>query len=285
MEQLKIELRKERDIGQVINTSFSFIAQEIKPLAKILGILVLPVFLVVSILTIYIQYESRINIVPGDYSYYLSWEYWSGLLIVLLLQLIAHTLLIGTIYCYIKLYLVKGPGNFSPNEVIKEVRDWFWRILGTNIAIAFIIIACFILLIIPGIYVTIPLGFITAIMIFENRSMSDAFGRCFKLIKGNWWWTFLLILVLGLIIFSISFIIGIPLMIFGITKTLHTYKSSGSMNPSEAMSTIVLIFSAVQAIIIYMSYVIIYTAYSFQYFNMVEQKERPSLSKKIDQIK
>lgn len=285
MEKTSIELRKVRDIGQVINVSFSFIVQEYKLFFRTLSILVLPVYLVLKIIAIFIQYQTY-----GSFFDETNWLVaysngrWESSLIVFLINLITGSLLVATVYGYIKQYNLKGHDNFAVSDVANEVREWFWKILGSNIALLLLIIVGFFLLIIPGLYIAIPLSFITAVMVFENRRMSISFSRCFNLLKGNWWWVFLLLIIIGIIIIAISFACSIPFIIFGFTKALHNVRDIHQNQALSDLNVFAYITNAVRVLIVFFTNIIIYIAFSFQYFSMVEQKERPSLAKKIENI-
>jgi hypothetical protein len=285
MDKQPIELRKERDLGQVINATFTFIAQEIKTLARMLGIIIVPAFLLVSILSIYVQYRTNnATYVDHDVSIFLTSGYWFTMLLLMLVQLVTHTLLMASVYSYMKLYLQKGSGNFTFSDLLEEVRIWFWNIMGSNILVAIIIVFGLILLIIPGFYLMVPLSFLPAIMVFEEKSFSNSYSRCFHLIRNNWWWTFLLMLVLFMIIGSIAMFIAMPFMILGFLKAFHTSSSPLEIQASYLGSTMSLVGTAIQTVITYLSYFIFYVAYSFQYFNLLEQKDKPSLLEKVDQL-
>jgi hypothetical protein len=285
MEKTSIELRKVRDIGLVINISFSFIAQEYKLFFKTLSILVLPVYLILKIITIFIEYQIYGSLVnENNWIVAFSKGEWKGFLVVMIINLLTGSLLVATVYGYVKQYHLKGHGNFAVNDVAIEVRAWFWRICGSNIAIFFLIVIGFILLVVPGIYIAIPLSFITAVMVFEDCTLSMAFSRCFALLKGNWWQVFLLLLVIAIIIFAISFACSIPFIIFGFTKALHNVRDLNQNQSGSDINVVNHIADTVRLLIIYIANIIIYLAYSFQYFSMVEKKERPSLAQKIDDI-
>lgn len=285
MDKPQVELKKERDLGQVINATFAFIAQEIKPLSKIIGTLILPLFLIMSILSVYLQQKLGTSLYTGgNITFLFSAEYWIGILFILIFSIITHTLLIAVVYNYMKIYVEKGTKNITTSEIIFHIREWFWRILGTNIAIFFLIMAGIIVFIIPGIYMAIPLSLITAIMVFEDIPMSEAFSRCFKLTKDNWWRTFGLLLLVSIIVYSIAMIIIMPLTIINLVDTLHSYKSQEEVARNFSQSTLTLVTNSIQTILTYIASILIYITLGIMYFNLREKKEKPSLADQIEKI-
>jgi len=67
-----------------------------------------------------------------------------------------------------------------------------------------------ILLIIPGIFLSIKLFYSQYFILFENKSVIESFRSSWQIIKGNWWRTFALILIWGIIHSVTSFVPYLP---------------------------------------------------------------------------
>ena len=108
---------------------------------------------------------------------------------------------------YISLYVSKGKGNFTKNDVGELLKKNLWKVFGAGILVYIMAVIGFLLFYIPGIYLAVATIFVFLIIIYENKSATESISRSFEIIKGKWWQTFGLILVFGLIIGSMSYIL------------------------------------------------------------------------------
>jgi hypothetical protein len=91
---------------------------------------------------------------------------------------------------------------------MQKATERFSQLILVGILMWLVLILGYILLIIPGIYLTVRLSFIYYAVIIENRSATDAFARSWSLTKGFWWQIFWAFFILGLVI-------GLPARIVG----------------------------------------------------------------------
>lgn len=91
---------------------------------------------------------------------------------------------------------------------MQKATERFSQLILVGILMWLVLILGYILLILPGIYLTIRLSFIYYAVIIENRSATDAFARSWSLTKGFWWQIFWAFFMLGLVI-------GLPAGIVG----------------------------------------------------------------------
>jgi len=88
----------------------------------------------------------------------------------------------------------------------------FWLILATSIIAGVLMLIGFILFVIPGLILAVYFQFIMYVVIFENKWGVDAIKRSYEIVKGNFWWVVLIILLVALasgLIGSIPFVGGI----------------------------------------------------------------------------
>ena len=114
----------------------------------------------------------------------------------------------------------------------------------------------------------------------EATGFFVAIGRCIRLIKYNWWFTFGLIIVVGFIQGFLGGILYMPnyiVMIFAVFTGVDG-ESSGLVKILYIISSIITSLSA-------LLYVISTLAIAFQYYNLVERKEAPGLLQQIENIK
>jgi hypothetical protein len=85
--------------------------------------------------------------------------------------------------------------------------------------------------VLPGIWLAIVFSVAFPLLAFERASVGDCVGRSFKLVKGHWWHSFGLVLVLAMLIGFLGYVIYLPFMLFMGFGTL-----SGMADPSTAGS-------------------------------------------------
>jgi hypothetical protein len=287
MEKPIIDFRKEREFGDVMNATFAFIGQEFKPLGKALLYYAVPAILFAAIGMAYYQSKAlpmSLNpqtVQSNPFGYILEFP---GLyLLVIVLTILSQTMVITTIYSYIKLYVRKGKDNFTLEEVWSGVGKYFFPALLSSLLTGLLAGLGMILCLAPGIFVGVSLILMIPSLIFEEKLFWDAFGRSFDLTKLAWWWTLLLIIVVFIIAGILGMVLQLPAsIIIGVSVFQHAI-NQGSTVP-ESTQTFLVIYSALSTIVSTLLYTIPYTAIAFQFFNLVEKKERPSLADKISQI-
>jgi hypothetical protein len=153
-------------------------------------------------------------------------------------------------------------------------------ILFTGIGYAIIVVFGFIFLIIPGIYLAIALTLIYIVRLEEGLGFFQAVSRCTKIISGNWWFTFGLIIVLGFIQGFLGFILYMPNYIVTFFLAFAGIDSS-----TGNLGRTLYIISSIIASFGTLLYAISTVAIAFQYYNLVERKEAPGLLQQIENIK
>jgi len=277
----KIELAKVRDFGEVITDTFIFLKQNFKPLFKYI-IMFCGIFLVAAIATgaIFVfkaagntDYQ---NANTFDNSMFVG--IFTTIALVLVLALLCYISFITTIYSYIALY--KAKGNIAPTneEMWGYVKYYFMRVLGASILVFLITAVGLVFCVLPGIYLNITLSFVAPIMIFENTSFSYAFNRSFSLIRDNWWITFGIILVMGIIVGVGGMIFSIPLFVVQLLIALMHLTANKTLLYGGFGGAV--IFSQLK----YVLYIIPQITVALCYFNLVESKEAIGLLGRIDQL-
>ncbi|MFW6224771.1 MAG: hypothetical protein ACOC4B_00720 [Bacteroidota bacterium] len=279
-----IQFKQERDFGEIFNAIFAFIRQEYKQLGKMLLYHVLPFLLVMGVLTVITQRAYLKSISHSVYD-----QGYMGMLarmniytfLTAFWALLAHVVILSNVYSYITLYVNKGKGGFTLKEVWSMARSKFILAIGVTIVVGLIIAFGMVLCIIPGIYLGVHLSLVFIILFYENQGFSEAFSRCFDLVKNNFWNTLLILVVVYVVIYLISIVLSLPAIAFGVGTAITSVKTNYDMMKS---STGILILDAFTTIITYSLYTVSYVVIAFQYFNLVEKKEKPSLEQKIENI-
>lgn len=267
----KIEFRKVRDFGDLLNATFDFIRKNFKKLFLSLLFIAGPGIFITGIAAGFYQSNifslgrNIVNFIPSALIYYFF-------------IFITFQLILAVTYSYINLYLEREPDAFDVNEVWESVKKNFFMILLTSIGTFIILVFAFVLLIIPAIYLGIVFTLIYMVRIQEKRSFFESISRCRYLITGNWWFTFALILIFTVIQYFFTFLFYIPQYIAMFIGMLHMRNGQMSFN-----STLMIITSMI-ASVSYFFYVIVLIGISFHYFSLVEKKEATGLMEKLETL-
>lgn len=203
---VEIEFKKVRTFSEIIQDSFLFFRMHAWSLFRVYLVIVSPVAMIASFFNmklrwIVLQNGMKIAITP---------ELTSASLWFYLFAILTVVLLLTTTVGYIKGYLETGKG-VSVDALWKYVWQKFGVVLGATIFSGILIFLGALLLILPGIWILVPLYFVSIILLLESKSVNESFAASFVIIKGNWWKSFGLLLSFLAITLMVSLIINIPL--------------------------------------------------------------------------
>ncbi len=194
------------------------------------------------------------------------------------LGFVSNIILISIIYTYIAKYVESGSGNFTIEEVWQFALRNTGMVFVTSLLTGLIVIAGIVLVIIPGIWLSIVLSIIIYMRIIEKNSFSEAFSRCFDLVRGNWWWTFLLIVVLYIVASLCAMVFQMPQLILTQVVVLN----SGSISDWKFLFTV---FSAIGVFFSSILNVLPMIGIAFQYHSLIDKHESPNLRSKIAELR
>lgn len=273
----KIEFRKVRDFSALLNATFEFIRQNFKIIFKSTVFIVGPFILLAGVFgglyqSTVLSFRAEMN--PSGFV--------MPFFLYFLFLTLAVLVLIVVNYSIIDEYINSENENIEIENIWLRVKSNFWKIVLTGIGYSFVVAIATLLLIIPGIYLSVALCTIFMVRLFEHKDFFESISRCTNIIKNNWWFTFGLIFVLGLIQGFLGFIFYVPTYIAMIFTALSGigYQQSGGGQPSSVLFIITSIISSFGLIF----YSISVVGIAFQYFNLVEKKEATGLMAKIDTI-
>lgn len=275
MNQSKIEFRKVRDFGGLLNVTFDYIRSNFKILFKSILLISAPAILLAGVfMGIYqssmFSFASNMDLEQIGIPF----------LLALFFMMMSYLIVNVVTYSHIVVYKQSQDGIFDIDEVWKMVKKNFFMILFTGIGYSLAVGFGFIFLIIPGIYLSIALSLIFIVRLEEGLGFIDAIRRCTKLISGNWWFTFGLIIVVGIVQSFLGFILYMPnyIVTFFVAFTGIDSESSGFNRTLYIISSIISSLSV-------LFYSISTIAIAFHYYNIVERKEAPGLLQQIEEIK
>jgi hypothetical protein len=277
MNPQKIEFQRYRDFGQIINASFEFLRENIKQLAKAVIFLVGPFILLTGIFGGLYQ-KDLFSFTSTTTS--LS-EFGISFGLYILFAFLSIMILISTVYSYIIIYIRKEDDlPIEVDDVWIKVKDNIFKTILFSIGYTIITLLATVLLIIPGIYVSIALMIIYIVGLNEDKGFFESMSRSFYLVKNKWWFTFGLLIVLSLIQGFLGFLFQVPQYIAMFVTAFNSVDGNGT----DSFTEIILIVTTIISTMNFIFYAISLVGIAFHYFSLVEQKEAKGLLEKIDSI-
>ncbi|NOZ34535.1 MAG: hypothetical protein GXO80_04465 [Chlorobi bacterium] len=264
-----MELYKKRDFGELIGAPFIFFGKEIKTLLTGIVIFIGPFILSEIVLIRWFGFHPVEDIYTQIQNFQYSFGGTSSFMMIF--SVFQNVMLYTFIGSYIKVLHKKGYRNVEINDIWTEIKRFFWPFAGALILGNIIIVIGIIMFVIPGIYIAVALYPLFAIIIFEEIGVKNSLPRSFELIKGNWW------LSLGLII--IMFIIlttGTAILTLFFNFLYRTIAAVGS-----AYFVLTNITNSFLEVV--MSIFLISTSF-FLYGYLISVKEQPELFNRISEI-
>ena len=226
MDQNKIEFRKVRDFGGLLNVTFDYIKKNFKVLFKSNLLISAPAILLAGVfMGIYqssmFSFASNMDLEQIGIPFLLS----------MFFMIMSYLIITVVTYSHLLVYKQSQDGIFDIDTVWQMVKKNFFTILFTGIGYTFVVGFGFLFLIIPGIYLSITLSLIFIVRLEEGLGFFDAVSRCIKLIKNNWWFTFGFLIVIAIIQGFLGYILYMPyfIVIFFIAFT-GVDSDSGGLN-------------------------------------------------------
>ena len=280
------DFRLERDFGAKIGATFEFLGAHWRPLGKCLLYFVLPLTLVMGVVIgiaqsqMWGQFDQvAATSSPADRFSQLGQLnsfgtfYWLGMLAMLL----SYVVLGATVYSYVRVRMALDPTQeVTPPLVWQEIRRYSPRLLLSAVLIIIISLVGFVLLVIPGFYLSVALSLAWAIQVFEDQGTDSSIRRSMNLMSGKWWSTFGLTFVMSLIIGLLGAILQVPQYVAVIGKVMHWYWLGSD--------TLMLAANIIASVVRMLLYTPLLLAIMFQYFNLVERKEGLGLRSLVDSL-
>ena len=288
-----IEFKKERDLGAIINDTFAFIRENWKSyfsaVIKIAG----PFILVGSILMVVFlgYYMGAVGNIAGMgnssdpgavFGTMGSMFGWLGLL--MLVFMMVYIIVSLTSLYYVKSY-ISNSGDVNIGEVRSNTFKNIWKFLGLGILIVLMVGFGAILCYLPGIYLWVVLSLATSILVFEGKSVGDSISHSFTLIKGQWWNTFGVLLVVTILVGILGYAFSVPAMIY---QLVQSGTVMGSDDPTEIFGVLQDPIYIGLNVIAYIGKFVLSSitliASVFIYYDLNEQKNLTGTIEKIDSL-
>lgn len=302
----KINFRKTRDFGETFNVSVKFLRQNFKLFFQSLIFIAGPFVLISAISGAFYQSSalSMFSITRMGQSDILSQFGWTYLIFILT-TIIANMVLLSTVFSFLINYMEKGPAGFTINDVgrkvIKNIGNvfsvFFILLLLTIIILALIFAIIFLIassLPVLGLIVGIALFFGLLIVIpplmwqfsavylvkmTEGRSVFNSLSRTSNVMRGNFWWTWIIMVCAVMAVGIISFVFALPQAVYQVILMFSHLKDA-----SGEVSIPFLIVASVCTFCSTLLYSGLYVISAFHYYSLAEQKDGIGLMERIDEI-
>lgn len=183
---------KELSLGEILSLAFTLFKEQLGTIVKVVAIITIPLYLLT-----YIIYANTWN------PYHLNY-------ISLLIKILVMLLLILIDFAVIHITTESVTGNTInyKQAINKGFAPLFISIL-TIITTTIIVLGGFLLLIIPGIYLTVRYTFVLHAVVLKNLQHSEARQYSKRLVDGRWWKVLGYSLVIYTIVILASFILNL----------------------------------------------------------------------------
>jgi hypothetical protein len=280
MAEQKVEFRKIRDFGEIMNDAFSFIRQNFKPLFK--SFFAICSFFMIAVAILNGLYQSQYLSSLDELMYgkrmqgsLIKQFTGSGYFLMVFFGLTAFVSMQVALGAYIKHYVTNHGSRPGIEDVWAIFIRYFPRVLLYCLPFTlFTIIACFFCLF-PGVYLWVVLLPFPLVVMMENLGFTKTFNRCFEIISNEFWPSFGIYIVSYLIyLICTSIIEGVFTFIF---EMFHIFSTGNMTRAKDFVIAFLDIFS-------YSFYIVFYIAVALQYFSLVEKKEGTGLLHRINTI-
>ena len=275
-----IEFKKQRELGDILSDTFAFVRSQFKPFFNTFFKIVGPYLLVMMIclaLYMYFAGDSFNSILTGtatdSISEVANFVTVFSVAILYLVSLVAvYVMSQSTVLHYIKSY-ANGKGETNFEEIKSDVYKRFGSFLGLGFLVGLSIMVGIMVCCIPGVYLWVPLALSFSVLVFDQMDVTDSYGHSFKLVKDEWWMTFITLFVVAIIVGVASYAFSIPTAIYQYAKMGIL---SGEMD-AESMGDlfkdpIYLFLNMISALAQFLLNLISVIAAALIYFNLNEKK-------------
>ena len=280
MAEQKVELRKIRDFSEVLNDTFLFIKQNIKPLLASF-VAIAGIFMLASAIFTGLYRDSFGSVLQsiiygtlGSNDSIDSSMSFTYILLPILgwLDVVAMK---TSVIAYMKVYEAKGGEAPELMEVWEVFKQYFLKIFFYSIPIVFVIAigACFCFL--PGVYLWVVFLPFEMILVMEDQTFTGAWDRCYTIIRENWWPSFGIYIVAYLINITGTWIVG---GIMTVITGIFTYFTTKDFSSTFTIVTSIL------NVLSFVFFIIFYIAAILNYFSLVEKYDGIGMMKRLEGI-
>lgn len=318
MQQQKIEFRRERDFGGVLGDSLKFLKQNFKSFFASVLLIVGPFILLMGMAYAYMQtsmlsarYQLR---GAGAFGHsgldVFNSTYFMSIGVSVFCGLLASILLSAVVYNYMLLYQEKPFGEkITVSEVGKKVwgsigiltASSFAFLLATTIVVGVTVVICigfvtilgigggiliglsvFVLAIIytPVISYFIPASFF--VVVRDGDFIFKAMGKVRRYLSGNFWWTWLIMVVTIISLFVLQIMFNLPASGLAMAKMFSGL--NGTISDDQDNNILLMVLYTIGIFLTYCTTSISHLISAFNFMSHEEKHEGQGLMSRINEI-
>lgn len=251
---MKLELRRKRDLGRILDDSFSVYRANFGTLLLIAAAVVVPVYLLVygfGLGWLWSGYETRVTGTELELADV------SDQLVGIAAQLLVVTPLVTAMTVH--LVRTAAEEQRAPaRDAIAVGLDLFPTLLLTVALFGLGVIGGFMLLIVPGVILMVRWLVISQVVVVEGRGGTEALRRSFDLTRGRFWPSLLVLFVLSLLAGLAAAVVQAPL------------EYAAEQADTMALSLLGQVLGSV------LTLPLVAVAYTLLYFSLVAETEGPA---------
>ena len=275
-----IQFREIRDFSQILSTTFAFVRQNLLPLLKHTMLILAPL-IVLSNITSYYYLQDAIGFTPTSLDD--VWQFYAESFWTALPGMIIGFIIIGIfssmVYAYIRHYQETNGAAIETGQLLRSAAPYITRITIGSLASSLIVMVGLFLCIAPGVYLAVTLALVYPVILWENTGIFSAMSRSANLVKGNWWNTFGVLLVLMIVTYVLILIVSIP------TTLVSVFAGISAVDGDiEQLTGIITVVTAITSFFYYPIYLIFMIGIALLYFSLVEQHDGTGLIDRVNTI-
>lgn len=307
----KINFNQERDFGRVFGDTLKFIKQNFKSFFGNMMLIAGPFLLISGLAMAYLQSQNMgmaymIRYGGIDYaSLYIT------IAVAVFASIVGQAVLISYVYEYMVLYYNKPFGEkITLGEIGQRVLRGFGRVLGATLLLivvaipicivialctvgigsalgvagAVIMVLMFLLglmLLMPVVMYFFPAGYF--VVVRDRINIFSALGKVRRYLKGNYWWTWLIMFLAVIALYIIQVVFTLPATIVVMAGTFSRL-SNPDMEPSGPGLTLIILYTFAM-FFSYISSSFMMVLCAFNFLGHEEKHEGTGLMSRIEEIK
>lgn len=294
MQQQLIKFQKERDLGEVLSDTFGFIRMNYKSLFQVIYKVVGPVMLVMLLSYFaynYVVFKGSADIFSAEFERHMAditskfaVTFFLGIMFILMVSVLFYAIFYAAINFAVQSY-IENDGEINVPEVADKVKQQWMNFFSLAFIAGAMVIFGLFLCFAPGIYLFVPLSLVFSIMVFKQEGVRESITYSFKLIKNNWWMSFLILLLMIIIFYIGASVFQLPAVIYSLVKTMTFVQSSGDMSAlSHIYDWPYLILTLIGSLAQFVLYVFFIVATVFLYFSLDEKRNRTGAFQTIEKL-
>lgn len=276
--QTYIELRKKRELGDILSDTFAFARINKTPLFNILLKTTLIFFLLNVFFSGIYQYANLNRLATSDLL-----PFFGSLMLFLLGTVLYYASATSSIYAFMQNYS-ETKGNIDEQAIIQAAKNNTGQLVVLSIICYIMLILGIVFLIFPGIYFIVPIAIAFPVFCFKGLGKIESIQAAFKLISGYWWVTFGTILVIGILISIISFVFQLPGTVYLTVKAFFSaMENTGGLDqlPGDFVYLILATIGSAAGSILSIFMII---ATGLVYFDLDEEKNNTGIRAKLEEL-